>query len=269
MELFMFCLVMCIGLVNYLAKDAGSFIGGNSIFAGWATPNLSLELPYGALLGLELLVGIWLADFISGMIHLNLDYQTVSNRELRLHAETTIPAVEHFKATDPRFLNADKEDQYLWNFHVHHDAPYPASDSDWELFMQIAKPVAGPWFATAAGLYYGVVPGTLGRLILWMGFFGLFTQATHFAAHARSRNLIKNKLVMFMQDYHIILNPAVHKIHHEQFDCEFCILNGWANPAVNAIRKFGSRVGFYPAVAPTTTTRNERKAMSQAAAMVS
>ena len=61
----------------------------------------------------------------------------------------------------------------------------------------------------------------------------------------------------------------MHKIHHEQFDCEFCILNGWANPAVNAIRKFGSRVGFYPAVAPTTTTRNERKAMSQAAAMVS
>ena len=81
MELFMFCLVLCIGLVNYLAKDAGSFIGGvlSSLVGLLQTGAWSF---LWALLGLELLVGIWLADFISGMIHLNLDYQTVSNREL-------------------------------------------------------------------------------------------------------------------------------------------------------------------------------------------
>ena len=42
-----------------------------------------------------------------------------------------------FEENDDLFRKATPMDQYLWNFHVHHDAPYPSKDSEFELVMQI------------------------------------------------------------------------------------------------------------------------------------
>ena len=55
-----------------------------------------------------------------------------------------------------------------------------------------------------------------------------------------------------------MLNPASHKKHHEEFDCNFCIFNGWANPVVNRIRQFLSYTGIFPAEAPTAMNRKDR-----------
>ena len=52
-----------------------------------------------------------------------LDFQTVDDDELRLHVETSVEAVEAFEKTK-LFTEASERDQYLWNFHSHHEAVY-------------------------------------------------------------------------------------------------------------------------------------------------
>ena len=221
------------------------------------------------MLPLEILVlalaGVWVADFVSGMVHLCLDYEVGTNDELRRHVETDIADVKKFEAESDLFKNAKPRDRYLWNFHVHHDAPYPASDGNLELLRQILKPLAIPYAIVVVLSACGILPVWLVIILMTGLTLGTITQFTHFLAHARHRGLVKSRVIMFMQDWHIIIHPDTHRNHHIHFDRDFCILNGWANPAVNRIRRFGSYVGIFPEVAPTTTTRLER-AMKQGTA---
>ena len=41
----------------------------------------------------EVCVGFYVADLISGVVHMYLDYQNVQDKRLRLHVENSIPAV--------------------------------------------------------------------------------------------------------------------------------------------------------------------------------
>ena len=69
------------------------------------------------------------------------------------------------------------------------------------------------------------------------------SQITHQNAHLTNRltdddkQTLKYNFIMFLQDYHIILNPKEHRAHHTspQYDINFCIVNGWANPLLNSI----------------------------------
>jgi hypothetical protein len=92
----------------------------------------------------ELLLALYVADFVTGLIHMLLDFQTVDDDELRLHIETSVEAVEAFEKTK-LFTEATERDRYLWNFHSHHEAVYPSSDSQLELFMQLFWYVRVVW----------------------------------------------------------------------------------------------------------------------------
>lgn len=194
---------------------------------------------------------------------MHLDYCEIKNRKLRLHVENNIPDVVKFEENDPLFYEASSNDQFLWNFHVHHDAPYPSKDSEWELTMQIVRPLSLPYLVSVVVFYMGYMHPTFARI--WFGALttGPLMQKTHFAAHARNHGVLTNKTwaggaICFLQDTGILLSPASHKRHHEEFDCNFCIFNGWANPVVNWLRQVLSYMGLYPQEAPTTQARRER-----------
>ena len=40
--------------------------------------------------------------------------------------------------------------------------------------------------------------------------------------------------IVVLQDLGVLLHPRVHRVHHEAFDRNFCIFNGWANFLVDA-----------------------------------
>lgn len=61
-----------------------------------------------------------------------------------------------------------------------------------------------------------------------------------------------------MQDYHIILNPIEHKEHHLKFNCNFCIVNGWANPLLNKIVKILIKFKIIGDIPNTLLIRKER-----------
>lgn len=213
----------------------------------------------------EISVGLYVLDLISGLVHMHLDYQEVKDRKLRLHVETTIRDVKRFEQTDETFSNATPNDQFLWNFHVHHDAPYPSLDSEYELIMQIVRPLSGPYILSAILCYMGYMNPTFARI--WFGALtaGPLMQKTHFGAHARNHGVLtratwSGALICSLQDWGFLLSPEVHRKHHTEFDCNFCIFNGWANPVVNRIRIFLSFVGIFPSEAPTTINRKDRAA---------
>ena len=116
---------------------------------------------------LEIALGLYILDLITGLVHMHLDYQEVKNRELRLHVENNIADVIKFEQNDPLFYNATPNDQYLWNFHVHHDAPYPSVDSEWELTMQIVRPLSLPYLLSVLLCYMGYMHPTFARI--WFG----------------------------------------------------------------------------------------------------
>jgi len=63
----------------------------------------------------------------------------------------------------------------------------------------------------------------------------------------------------------MLLTAEAHKRHHTEFDCNFCIFNGWANPLVNQFRKLLTATGVYPVNPPTTQNRLDAAADAAAA----
>ena len=116
---------------------------------------------------LEVALGLYVLDLITGLVHMHLDYQEIKSRELRLHVENMIPDAIKFEENDPLFYNATPNDQYLWNFHVHHDAPYPSKDSEWELTMQVVRPLAMPYLLSILLCYMGYMNASFARI--WFG----------------------------------------------------------------------------------------------------
>lgn len=103
------------------------------------------------------------------------------------------------------------------------------------------------------------MPAWVARIWILGVTLAFFSQYTHFAAHARNRGLITNPyygpIVRKLQDWHIIVNPATHRVHHQHYDRDFCVFNGWANPLLNKILALGICVGYFPKHAPTVTIR--------------
>ncbi len=63
----------------------------------------------------------------------------------------------------------------------------------------------------------------------------------------------------------IILHPDAHQQHHEKFNCNFCILNGWANPLMNRVARLLTHFGVLAEEPPTARNRRERAERKDAA----
>ena len=92
-----------------------------------------------------------------------------------------------FEENDDLFRKATPMDQYLWNFHVHHDAPYPSKDSEFELVMQIVRPLFLPLCGFIALYRFGYMSDTTARILFGALSMGPLMQKFHFLAHARNR----------------------------------------------------------------------------------
>ena len=66
-------------------------------------------------------------------------------------------------------------------------------------------------------------------------FFSAMTNLFHRWAHGRRNEL--TPIIIFLQEYHIILNPTHHQKHHSgDYDKSFCVTNGWGNLILDKIK---------------------------------
>lgn len=156
-------------------------------------------------------LGYFVADFLTGLLHLVCDNTPLSLRTI--------------------YSGRPPWEWAAYGFHYHHINP-----TDWNhnniYFGAVVR---------AGFLFY--VPLTLMTLplhsrpflrvaLLVCAHTGVLAQYTHAASHGRFHS---NKMVRWLQDYGIILHPDTHKIHHQQFDQNYAILNGWSNGLLNWI----------------------------------
>lgn len=109
---------------------------------------------------------------------------------------------------------------------------------------------------------------TLGLVLIWLGpvawwrAFAFFTIAVMTGVTVATNQFHKwahqervSRLVGWLQQMRLVLSPHHHQLHHSRpFDTNYCITNGWLNPALERIRFFRGLefalkgIGIRPAV---------------------
>jgi hypothetical protein len=204
----------------------------------------------------EFLMGIYLADLLSGHSHLIIDNLLLTNEELSKVVCKTVPEALEFMKTSEIFLKASGLEQFVWDFQNHHEAPYPGTKGDLGLWLELAKLEAIPALVIIILGYFQVLPIAVVRTLLIMFALATFTSIFHFRAHARNRNIPMSPVFLKLQDWGFIIHPDYHRKHHETFDCNYCIFNGWSNPLVQCTAVACIKLGLHTDESVTAIRRS-------------
>ena len=178
--------------------------------------------------GLELVVaalaGVYLADFLTGLIHLLMDCTPLSLRSVE---------------------DRPKLEWAAYGFILHHAWPtnWNTNDIYYAGLLRAGFLFYLPVTLVAlAGFDAAVSPRTTIALLA-CSHSGIFTQFSHAAAHGRWRNSpFANGVIQTLQTCGVLLRPADHHLHHTNLSTNYAILTGWSNPLLNlvyrAIRPF-------------------------------
>ena len=162
-------------------------------------------------------LGYFLADFLTGLIHLLCD---------------NIPLQLKTMKSGRNFL-----EYAAFGFHYHHIHP-----TDWNtnnLYFAAILRAGFQFYVPITTLALWTVSAEqnpfLVIVLLTCSHTGLFVQFSHAASHGRFQG---NRLVVFLQNHRFILHPSIHKIHHQEFNQNYAILNGYSNGLLNLIYKY-------------------------------
>jgi hypothetical protein len=162
-----------------------------------------------------ILTGIYVADFISGLAHIYIDF-VPSNTKTPLHRELFLSRVHHHELFRPARLNLAS----LWVSPALYAflglAVLPL------VFTAIFRVTPAPW----------VYPFWL--CLLWST---AVSQIAHAVSHGKGATTKFVRVLKGLQRIHLILPAKTHSIHHRVIDRNFCVLNGWANSLLNPLFK--------------------------------
>jgi len=207
---------------------------------------------------LELFIAMYIADLVSGLVHLTFDNCVVANVELRNQVFYTPKEAAEFMATSEIFKKATGFDKFLWDFQNHHEAPFPATKSHFGMWLEIFTFEIPVFIILFGVLYFDLAPGWVVRPVIMAFALGSFMQVIHFNAHIRNRDLPLSPITRLLQDTGFLLHPSFHRKHHETFDCNYCLFNGWASPIVERVARYCRTVGIHSDTPPTHFYRSER-----------
>lgn len=163
------------------------------------------------------LTSILSADLISGLVHVYLDHS-------KIRYDNTVT------------------DFNRMGFQVHHMYP----DFQWKMDKDYQ-----PHYECNTVLpicivvsFFNVLTFDSYFVYLFCYFIVLF-QTGHYWSHAHVHNKSVPKAVRWLQDHYLLLKPSIHQKHHQSYDSNYCILNGWCNPIVNLLFKNKTLLDIY------------------------
>ncbi len=148
---------------------------------------------------------LYVADLFSGLLHIFLDNYKGTNEYIVPHAI---------------------------GFQNHHNDPYEFTTRP--VYIVLTETSMGVILCNFINSFY------LNMYFLLFTFLVHIVQLSHYQAHCINHNTFSpkvSKVIKQLQKYYVILPSKVHSKHHETFDNNFCILNGWANPLLNQLYK--------------------------------
>jgi len=160
------------------------------------------------------LIGLYLADFVTGLIHLFFDNYRGKNKFLQKIAND-------FKGhhENPKKILGKTIKELL----------FETSITPLALACVIIRPKSKKHKLTQLVFSYGLYFGQL------------IHKAAHYINHAtkEEKESTIGQILQILQKNNIILKPEDHKKHHaaKYNDINFALINGWSNPVINEILK--------------------------------
>lgn len=189
--------------------------------------------------------GWYLADLLSGLIHMYMDYRpcTPGKRlaDLFFYAGSR-ESDEYLAMLRERMSTIGPFERISYDFKNHH--PRPDALGRRPLWRQIGSTVIAGALPLAlmglvAGLYWPI-PGW--AMAGWTAFIlgGGFAQYFHGTLH-REEN---PAFIKAMRRVGLLMTPEAHQLHHDSLQRDFATNCGWSNPAINALFKAIRRRGL-------------------------
>ena len=176
----------------------------------------------------EVVCSVFGIDLVSGIYHATFDYAD-PGPYLRHVAVESKEAVHATRATDRRYHISGVWMQLVWNFQVHHFAPFPEHDHQLTETACVATPLL---LLTLVQFSLGWLGDGACRVWVMLLVLAHGVQTSHFLAHQRVHRG-KPSLppgVAVLQDMGILLHPRVHRRHHETFDCNVTTIPAIRSP---------------------------------------
>lgn len=194
-----------------------------------------------------LILGWYLADLASGIVHMLMDY-------LPCPAGVGLDRLFFYQgardSADYETLKSEvmgrigPVDRLLFEFKVHHPRPLALGrrtlgQQVWSTILFMALPLS--LLLNGAALIW-TIPGwaMAAGLVFLVG--GAFSQYFHGTLH-RARN---PRAIEWLRGAGLLMTPPAHDIHHETLQQDFSTLNGWSNPLLNLVFRWLRAKGKLP-----------------------
>lgn len=190
------------------------------------------------------LAGWYVADLMSGVVHLYMDYRPCTpgiGLGAMFHYEGDRESAEYLAMRDAAFARMGPFERLVYDFKNHH--PRPDALGRRLMAIQLGPTVffATLPFTVLANLVYALSPlpaWTLAGLVAFV-LGATFAQYFHGTLH-RADN---PPAVHMLRRLGLLMRPRDHVRHHGTLDCDFSTINGWSNPPLNLAFRLLRRAG--------------------------
>lgn len=196
---------------------------------------LALRQPGGWMLPAALL-GWYLADLLSGLIHMYMDYRpcTPGKRLSDLFFyEGSRESEEYLTMLRERMARIGPFERISYDFKNHHPRPDALGRRPlWRLIGSTVILAALPLslLGNAAGLAWPVPGWVMAGLVAFL-LGGGFAQYFHGTLH----RLNNPRFVAVLRRTGLLMSPGAHQIHHDTLKQDFATNCGWSNPLINRL----------------------------------
>ena len=217
-----------------------AFIGQRILLAAFAVSlaanAVAAVLNFGWASIPALLGGWYLADLVSGLVHMALDYRPCPPgkrlADLYFYAGSR-ESPEYQAMLRDRMSRVSAFDRLVYDFKNHHPRPHALGRRD--LWRQIGSTVvigALPMsLMLNLAMMFAPVPGWLCAGLFAAIAGGGFAQYFHGTLHRNQNPWFINA----MRNAHLLMTPAAHQLHHDSLRRDFATNSGWSNPVINRL----------------------------------
>ena len=183
-----------------------------------------------------MLAGWYVADLLSGLIHMYMDYRpcTPGKRLADLFFyEGSRESAEYLAMLQERMATVGPFERISYDFKNHH--PRPDALGRRPLWRLIGSTVVlGALPVSVVGNFAGLQLNIPGWLMAGLSAFlvgGAFAQYFHGTLH-RDTN---PAFIVAMRKVGLLMSPAAHQVHHDTLQRDFATNCGWSNPFINGL----------------------------------
>ena len=183
-----------------------------------------------------LLLGWYLADLVSGLVHMYMDYRPCPpGKKLNdLFFYSGSRASDEYRALfRERMASINPFERVVYDFKNHHPRPHALGRRDlWRLIgstvIVAALPVS---LLLNFAAFTWAVPGWVIAFCVAFLIGGAFAQYFHGSLHREHNPWI----IRWMRKLGLLMTPEAHQLHHDTLQRDFSTNCGWSNPLVNRL----------------------------------